>query len=84
MVRERKILTLPEAIRKMTSLPAESIGIKNRGRIKKGYFADLCVFDLEKITDNAAWESPSLPASGMDAVFTEGEPHRNVKKGASR
>ncbi|HEY2933896.1 MAG TPA: D-aminoacylase [Acidobacteriota bacterium] len=71
-VRERKALKLEDAIKKMTSLPAEKIGLKARGRIQTGYIADLVVFDPEKIADVATFENPHRYAAGIDYVFVNG------------
>ncbi|GIT74268.1 MAG: hypothetical protein Ct9H300mP29_2620 [Candidatus Neomarinimicrobiota bacterium] len=51
-------LTLEEAVRKMTSLPAQMIGIKDRGILRKGYKADILIFDPKKVRANATFESP--------------------------
>lgn len=71
-VREEKIITLEEAIRKLTSLPAKNLKIKKRGLLKEGNFADVVVFDPDKITDNATFEEPHQYASGMVHVFVNG------------
>ena len=57
-VREKGTLSLEEAIYKMSLLPAETIGIKNRGLIKKGMFADITIFDKNTIIDKATFEDP--------------------------
>jgi N-acyl-D-amino-acid deacylase len=72
-VREEKIVSLQEAIRRMTSLPAYNIGIQERGEIREGYFADVVVFDPEKITDHATFEEPHQYATGVQHVFVNGE-----------
>lgn len=71
-VREEKVISLEEAIRKLTSLPAENLKIKNRGLLKQGNYADLAIFDPEKITDNATFEKPHQYATGMVHVFVNG------------
>lgn len=71
-VREEKILPLPEAIRKLTSLPAENLKIDRRGMLKEGYFADVVVFDPEKIQDHATFEKPHQYATGVAHVFVNG------------
>jgi N-acyl-D-amino-acid deacylase len=73
-VREEKRFSLPEAIRKMTSLAAENMGFKNRGMIKPGYFADLVLFDPETITDHATIENPGALATGVLKVWVNGKP----------
>ncbi|MEQ8742993.1 amidohydrolase family protein [Parasphingorhabdus sp.] len=72
-VKRRKVLTLEEAIRKMSSLPAGRAGLHDRGRIHVGLRGDLIVFDLETIKDHATWHDPTLPAVGVDYVLVNGE-----------
>jgi N-acyl-D-amino-acid deacylase len=72
-VREEKWLTLPEAIRKMTSMPAARIGLKDRGVIREGMKADLVVFDPETVIDRSTFEQPRLRARGIHRVFVNGE-----------
>ena len=71
-VRDEKVLTLEEAVRKMTSLPAENLRLEKRGALKVGYFADLAIFDPEKIQDHATFENPQQYSSGMTHVFVNG------------
>lgn len=71
-VREENILTLQEAIRKMTGLPSSNLKLVDRGLIREGYFADLAIFDPKTITDNATFENPRLYATGMIHVFVNG------------
>src|SRR6202012_371232 len=63
--REEKLVTLPEAIRKMTSLPAQRFGLSNRGLIREGHHADLVLFDSNKIIDTATFSDPVSPAKGI-------------------
>jgi len=72
-VREEKIITVQEAVRRMTSLPAYNIGIDERGQLGEGYFADVVVFDPEKIADQATFEEPHQYATGVWHVFVNGE-----------
>lgn len=72
-VRERKTISLEEAIRKMTSLPADHFGLENRGRIAAGHAADLVIFDPARITDRATYEQPHQYAEGIAAVLVNGE-----------
>jgi N-acyl-D-aspartate/D-glutamate deacylase len=72
-VRKKKIITLPEAIRKMTSWPATRLRLGSRGIIKEGNWADVVVFDYEKIQDNATYEFPFRPPTGIDFVFVNGQ-----------
>jgi len=71
-VRELHWLTLPEAIRKMTSLPAQRFKLKDRGLIRVGFKADLVVFDPNQIIDRATFEQPELTAQGVNRVFVNG------------
>jgi N-acyl-D-amino-acid deacylase len=72
-VRERKVISLPEAIRKMTSWAAARMRIQGRGVIKQGAWADVVVFDFDKIQDNATFEKPLLSPTGIDYVLVNGE-----------
>jgi N-acyl-D-amino-acid deacylase len=72
-VRERGVLALPEAVRKMTSLAAAHVGIQDRGRIAQGYFADLVLFDPETIIDRSTPAEPRLTAVGIKTVWVNGE-----------
>jgi N-acyl-D-amino-acid deacylase len=71
-VRDEKLIPLQEAIRKLTSLPAANLKIKDRGALKPGYFADLAIFDPAKIQDHATFEKPHQFATGMVHVFVNG------------
>ncbi len=73
-VREEKVIPLEEAIYKLTSLPASNLKLKNRGALKEGYFADVVVFDPEKIQDRATFKEPHQYAVGMQHVFVNGSP----------
>jgi N-acyl-D-amino-acid deacylase len=66
------VLTLEEALRKMTSLAAETFHLNHRGRIRPGYAADLVVFDPDQIEDNATYAAPLNPPSGIAFVFVNG------------
>ena len=72
-VREERIFTLPQAIRKMTSLTAEKFHLKNRGLVKAGYFADLVIFDPEKVIDKADWLEPHQYPDGIEYVLVNGQ-----------
>ena len=72
-VREERVLSLPEAIRKLTSLPAENLKLKDRGVLAPGYFADLVVFDPAEVRDHATYNEPHQYATGMVHVFVNGE-----------
>ncbi|NLG23837.1 MAG: amidohydrolase family protein [Clostridiales bacterium] len=71
-VRERGVLTLPQAIRKMTSLPASRLGIAGRGLAAPGYFADLLAFDPAQFADNATYAHPTRPAEGLRLAMVNG------------
>jgi len=70
--REEKVLTLPAAIRKMTSLPAEQFRLSGRGMVKEGYYADLAVFDPDTVIDKADWLNPHQYPAGMEYVIVNG------------
>jgi N-acyl-D-amino-acid deacylase len=72
-VREKKILTLESAIRKMTSLPARRLGILDRGLVKEGMWADLTLFDHKSVADRATFTEPHQYASGVAYVIVNGE-----------
>lgn len=71
-VRDEKLITMEEAIRRLTGFPANNLGIKNRGYLKPGYFADVVVFDPELIEDKATFEKPLQFAVGVEDVFVNG------------
>jgi N-acyl-D-amino-acid deacylase len=71
-VREEKVISVEEAVRKFTSLPAGNLRIKKRGTLKPGYYADLAIFDPDRITDNATFEAPQTYSTGMVHVFVNG------------
>jgi N-acyl-D-amino-acid deacylase len=70
--REERLLSLVDAVRKMTSLPAARFGLEHRGTIERGAFADLVVFDPERVTDRATFERPHTFADGIDVVIVNG------------
>lgn len=72
-VRDKKILTLEDAIRKMTSLPAEKLRLNNKGIIAEGYDSDITIFDLEKISDKSTYENPRQFPSGIKWVLVNGK-----------
>ncbi|MEQ9297147.1 MAG: D-aminoacylase [Cyclobacteriaceae bacterium] len=72
-VREEKVIPMEEAIHKLTLAPATTLKIKKRGKITPGYFADLAIFDPNKIQDNATFEEPHQYSEGMVHVFVNGE-----------
>jgi len=72
-VREEKTLTLEEAIKKMTSLPANKIGLKDRGILKEGYWADIAIFNKDEIKDKATFEDPHQYPEGIYYVIVNGQ-----------
>lgn len=73
-IREKKVLPLEEAVRKMTSLPAAHFKLADRGLVKEGYAADLVVFDPAKVADAATFEKPHAYAAGIPYVSVNGVP----------
>lgn len=73
-VRQEGLLTLCEAIHKMTGLTAGIFGLEKRGFIREGYFSDLTIFDKDTILDKADFTNPFLPPEGIHFVFVNGEP----------
>lgn len=71
-VRDERIISLEEAIRKLTSLPAGNLRIRDRGQLTTGYFADVVVFDPAQIQDHATYEDPHQYATGMVHVWVNG------------
>jgi N-acyl-D-aspartate/D-glutamate deacylase len=71
-VRELNVLTLPDAVKKMTSLNADKIGIKDRGRLKEGLWADITLFDAGRVIDRATFESPHQFPVGIKYVIVNG------------
>lgn len=71
-VRDEKVVSMPEAIRKMTSLPARVLGLAGRGLIKPGYAADVVVFNPETVIDRGTYERPEVYPEGIDYVLVNG------------
>ena len=72
-VRELGVLSLEEAVKKMTSMTADRVGHVDRGRIEKGAYADLVVFDPERIQDQATYSDPHRYPTGIDHVIVNGK-----------
>ena len=72
-VREEKVISLEEAVKKLTSLPASNLGIKNRGSLTVGYFADIVLFDPETIADKATFSKPHQLSVGVSDVWVNGK-----------
>ena len=70
--RDEKLITLQEAIRKLSKLPATNLKLKNRGELKVGYYADISIFDPPKIKDNSTFDKPHQYSTGMMHVFVNG------------
>jgi len=71
-VRDEKLISLPEAVRRLTSLPAGNLALKERGLLKAGYFADIVVFDPATIQDHATFEKPQQFSTGVSHVVING------------
>ena len=70
--RDEKLIALPDAVHKMTEMPAKRFGLAERGMIRKGYFADLVLFDPDRIVDTATFSDPIHPAEGILSVWVNG------------
>ncbi|MGH7945281.1 MAG: amidohydrolase family protein [Opitutaceae bacterium] len=73
-VRELELLSLEEAVRKMTSLPAQTFRLKDRGELKPGAIADIVIFDPGKVADPSAFDDPHHYATGFSHVIVNGVP----------
>lgn len=73
-VRDEKVISMEEAVRKLSYLPAQTLGVRERGRLAPGYFADIAIFDPKKITDNARFDDSHQYATGMHYVLVNGIP----------
>jgi len=71
-VRDEKVITLPEAIRRLSAFPATNLGLDHRGMLKEGMFADVVAFDPATITDHATFEKPHQYGTGVKHVFVNG------------
>jgi len=71
-VRDEKLISMEEAIRRLSGFPADNLGISNRGYLRPGYFADIVVFDPQLINDKATFEEPLQFAVGVEQVFVNG------------
>ena len=71
-VRKRRVLRLEDAVRRMTSLPARTFGFRDRGMIREGYWADLVLFDPDRVEDAATFEKPHQYSKGFDYVLVNG------------
>jgi len=71
-VRDDKVISLQEAIRKLSAFPAQNLSLKSRGMLREGYFADVVVFDPATVQDHATYDNPHQLATGMDDVWVNG------------
>jgi N-acyl-D-amino-acid deacylase len=71
-VREEKVISLAEAVRRLSALPAQNLKLDRRGSLKPGFFADVVVFDPASIADHATFEKPHQYATGVRHVFVNG------------
>jgi N-acyl-D-amino-acid deacylase len=71
-VREREVLSLESAIHRMSGLSAHHFGLRDRGRLAEGMYADICIFDPDSVCDSATFERPTTPAVGIHHVFVNG------------
>ena len=72
-VREKKVLTLEDAVRKMSSFPAARLGLSDRGVLRPGMKADIAVFDAATVRDTATYEKPHQYAEGFSYVIVNGQ-----------
>jgi N-acyl-D-aspartate/D-glutamate deacylase len=72
-VRDEKLLSLETAVHKMTGAPAARVGLRERGLIKEGMFADITVFDPANVIDRATFESPNQYPAGIEYVLVNGK-----------
>jgi N-acyl-D-amino-acid deacylase len=73
-VRDNGLMSMKEAVYKITLLPARTFGIENRGILEKGAFADIVIFDCGKIIDRATYDEPFLKPEGINYVIINGSP----------
>jgi N-acyl-D-amino-acid deacylase len=71
-VRDLGLISLQEAVRKLSALPAANLKLRGRGRLEPGYFADVVVFDPGSIVDHATYAEPQRYATGVEHVFVNG------------
>jgi N-acyl-D-amino-acid deacylase len=71
-VRDERALSLPEAVRRMTGLPADHFGLSRRGYVREGYAADLVVLDPTRVDERGTWRVPAAYPAGIVSVFVNG------------
>lgn len=74
MVREKKLMTWPEAVKKVTSRPAEKLRLQKRGKLRSGFFADIVVFDPHGVLSRASYQNPYIQSDGVEHVIINGKP----------
>ncbi|GAC1659851.1 MAG: hypothetical protein NVS9B15_23340 [Acidobacteriaceae bacterium] len=72
-VRDEKLMSLPEGVRKMTSLPAQRVHLQHRGLLRQGFYADITIFDPAALLDQATYAAPTLLSKGVEFVFVNGK-----------
>ena len=72
-VREQKVLTLEKAVQKMTGMPAKRVGLRDRGLLREGMFADITIFDPNSVIDRATFEAPNQYPEGIPYVIVNGQ-----------
>ena len=72
-VRELNLLTLEQAVHKMSGMPAARVGLKDRGQLRDGMFADITIFDPQKVIDRATFEAPNQHPDGIKYVIVNGQ-----------
>jgi N-acyl-D-amino-acid deacylase len=72
-VRDKKTFSLPQAVKKITSFPAEILGLRDRGTLREGYWADIVLLDPNRVADTATYEEPERYPAGMPYVWVNGE-----------
>jgi N-acyl-D-amino-acid deacylase len=72
-VRDEKVISLEEAVRRMTSLPAQKFQLANRGLLREGYAADIVVFDADKVQDLSTYDKPHQYTTGFQYVLVNGQ-----------
>jgi dihydroorotase/N-acyl-D-amino-acid deacylase len=72
-VREQKVLPLEKAVEKMTGMPAKRVGLKDRGLLREGMFADIAIFNPQTVIDRATFEAPNQYPEGVSYVIVNGQ-----------
>ncbi|MCY3566833.1 MAG: amidohydrolase family protein, partial [Gammaproteobacteria bacterium] len=72
--RDEQVITLEDAVRKLTKLPATNLGIRDRGELREGFHADIAIFDPDQVQDHATFDDPHQYSTGMVHVLVNGVP----------